>query len=150
MNNMSNEEIIEVEDGNEEVYELAGHLKRLINNLVDAVMINFLTMGFIEVLVYTHNIERPKEGDLTLYLYILPMYLLYYIVMEGTLGRTVGKYLTNSTVVDEDGYKPSFVKILIRSICRLIPLEALSFLVSDAVGWHDKLSKTRVVVEVRK
>jgi uncharacterized RDD family membrane protein YckC len=78
------------------------------------------------------------------------MYLLYYIVMEGTLGRTVGKYLTNSTVVDEDGYKPSFVKILIRSICRLIPLEALSFLVSDAVGWHDKLSKTRVVVEVRK
>ena len=146
---MSNEENTEAEDENEDVYELAGHLKRFVNNLVDAVMINFLTMGFIEVLAYTHNIERPKEGDLTIYVYVLPMYLLYYIAMEGIFGRTVGKYLTNSFVVDEDGDKPSFVKIIIRSLCRLIPLEALSFLVSDAVGWHDKLSKTRVVVEVK-
>ena len=146
---MSNEEIIKVEDDNGGVYELAGHLKRLINNLVDAVVINFFTMGLIEVLVRTHNIERPKEGDLQIYLYILPVYLIYYVAMEGILGRTVGKYLTNSSVVDADGYRPSFIQILIRSISRLIPLEALSFLAGDAVGWHDKLSKTRVVIEVR-
>jgi len=32
-----------------------------------------------------------------------------------------------------------------RTLCRLIPFDALSFLFNDSVGWHDTLSKTRIV-----
>ena len=69
----------------------------------------------------------------------------YYAVLEGFTGRTIGKFITRTKVVDENGEKPDFNTILIRSLCRLIPFEQFSFLGSDSYGWHDKFSKTRVV-----
>ncbi len=71
--------------------------------------------------------------------------MLYYGMVEGLSGRTVGKLITNTKVVTEDGEKPDFGTILIRSVCRFIPFEAFSFLGTNAIGWHDSLSKTRVV-----
>lgn len=67
----------------------------------------------------------------------------YYFIMESTLQRTVGKFVTDSVVIDEYGNKPSTSTLLGRSFARLIPFEALSCL--SERGWHDKLSKTYVV-----
>jgi len=44
-----------------------------------------------------------------------------------------------------DGNKPSFGLILGRSLSRIIPFDALSFLGANAIGWHDTISKTRVI-----
>ena len=71
--------------------------------------------------------------------------LLYYIVMEGISNQTVGKFLTRTRVVSEHGGKPAFMNIVGRSFCRLIPFEAFSFLGSANKGWHDTMSKTKVV-----
>jgi len=35
--------------------------------------------------------------------------------------------------------------IVIRSLCRFIPLEAFSFLFNDGSGWHDTISSTKVI-----
>jgi uncharacterized RDD family membrane protein YckC len=70
---------------------------------------------------------------------------IYYPVFEGIFGRTPGKWITNTKVVNNDGTKPEMSAILIRTLCRFIPLEPFSFLGSEPVGWHDTLSKTRVV-----
>lgn len=48
-----------------------------------------------------------------------------------------------------DGSKPKFDEILIRALCRLIPLNAFSFLGDLGKGWHDTLSKTYVVDVVK-
>jgi uncharacterized RDD family membrane protein YckC len=70
--------------------------------------------------------------------------LAYYIVFEGAWGRTPGKFVFGTVVVDADGRKPPFAKIVKRSLCRLIPFEPFSFL-GDR-GWHDSIPDTRVVL----
>ena len=71
--------------------------------------------------------------------------MIYYTTLEYTTGRTIAKHITKTKVVDENGKKPNFQAILIRSLCRFIPFEPLSFLGEDKRGWHDKLSKTKVI-----
>jgi len=57
----------------------------------------------------------------------------YYVFFEGVTGRSIGKYFTKTKVVTEDGEKPNFETILVRSLCRFIPFEAFSFLGGDGV-----------------
>jgi uncharacterized RDD family membrane protein YckC len=57
----------------------------------------------------------------------------------------VGKWITQTIVVDENGEKPNSETILVRSLCRLIPFNAISFLGISGRGWHDTISKTYVV-----
>jgi uncharacterized RDD family membrane protein YckC len=68
----------------------------------------------------------------------------YYVLFEATLGRTPGKFITGTRVVNRAGGKPSFGQIVGRSFTRLVPFEAFSFLGSRG-GWHDRWSHTRVV-----
>lgn len=75
--------------------------------------------------------------------------IVYYIIMETLTGRSIGKYVTDTKVLMADGSEPNPHSIFIRSLCRLIPFNALSFLGEKSRGWHDSLSKT-VVVDVKK
>lgn len=71
--------------------------------------------------------------------------IFYYLVFESLFGRTMGKIITGSIVVDENGLKPGFSIVCIRTLSRLIPFDALSFLSKSGRIWHDSLSKTYVV-----
>jgi uncharacterized RDD family membrane protein YckC len=71
--------------------------------------------------------------------------MFYYLLFEGLFGRSIAKFITGSIVVNENGKKPSFGFICIRTLCRLIPFDALSFLSKSGDIWHDSLSKTYVV-----
>lgn len=70
--------------------------------------------------------------------------LIYYNLIEGTTGRSIGKLITKTVVVKTDGSKPDFQDILARTFSRIVPFDALSFL-GKGVGWHDRWSNTRVV-----
>ncbi len=95
------------------------------------------------------------EGDTILNLSIdlignvilLVLYPLLYAMCEYYFQRTPGKYLTKSLVIDEYGNKPEFRTILLRSIIRIVPFEALSCYNKFSYGWHDQWSKTWVVTE---
>jgi len=71
--------------------------------------------------------------------------LLYYIPLEAAFGRTLGKLITGTKVVNEAGGTPTFGQIVGRTLCRFIPFEAFSFLSQEARGWHDSIPKTYVV-----
>ena len=43
------------------------------------------------------------------------------------------------------GTRVSFGKVIIRTICRLIPFEVLSFFDDRPVGLHDSFSNTRLL-----
>ena len=62
-------------------------------------------------------------------------------------GQSIGKMITGTIVVTEDGQKPSFGQILGRSFARIVPFEPFSFLGNDASGWHDKWSETKVILK---
>ena len=71
--------------------------------------------------------------------------LIYYLPMEAMYGRTVGKLITGTKVVNEVGGKPSFGQIAGRTLCRFIPFEIFSFLGAQGRGWHDSIPKTYVI-----
>lgn len=69
---------------------------------------------------------------------------LYYVFFEGLWGRTPGKLVFGTRVVTETGEPLTFGRVALRTLCRFIPFEPFSFF--GAKGWHDSLSKTRVVM----
>jgi len=70
---------------------------------------------------------------------------LYYFICDYFFQRTVGKLVTKTKTVNVWGEKPKLKQVLIRTTTRFVPFEALTFFTSNGVGWHDKLSKTRVI-----
>jgi uncharacterized RDD family membrane protein YckC len=72
----------------------------------------------------------------------------YYVALEGAFGISIGKLMTGTRVVDEQGNAPTLAQATVRSLSRFIPFEALSLAFSDddrARGWHDSLARTYVV-----
>ncbi len=71
---------------------------------------------------------------------------LYYSSFEALFGKTIGKLITGTKVVNiEDGEKPTFGTAMLRSIIRFVPFEAFSFFGEHKTGWHDRWSKTLVI-----
>ncbi len=67
----------------------------------------------------------------------------FYVAFEGFLGTSPGKMLMGRVIIDEYGERPAFGRIVLRTLGRLIPFEAISCLFPR--GWHDMISKTYVV-----
>lgn len=75
----------------------------------------------------------------------IAIFFAYYFVFEATTSRTLGKFLTGTKVVNQDGGTPTTGQIAGRTLCRLIPFEAFSFFGTPTRGWHDSIPKTFVV-----
>ncbi|MCR9117751.1 MAG: RDD family protein [bacterium] len=76
----------------------------------------------------------------------MPIAIGYYTLMEALTHKSLGKLITGTRVVSEDGGPPTFGQCLGRSFARMIPFEPFSVLFTDpARGWHDSLAKTYVV-----
>ncbi len=132
--------------------KLASQGKRFINFLIDQFFVLGLAMivgtviGVVLVYYFPSQMYLLDEDDkLRDYLLGFIIALIYYSFFEGFTGRSLGKFFTKTKVITEDGKKPGFGTIFIRSLCRHIPFNHFSFLNHDAIGWHDKFSKTRVI-----
>jgi len=77
-----------------------------------------------------------------LFLLIVPFF--YFYLMETKYQKTIGKFLTKTSVLKENGEKPTKQDIKTRTFCRYIPLDRISFLFVKN-GIHDKLSNTILV-----
>ncbi len=131
---------------------LASHRERFLNLLMDYVGQIFL---YIIAFVIAGTIAQANgnkdfmanfvKNDIAQYTFATCVTLFYYNVFEIFSARTIGKFITQTIVVDENGEKPNHERILVRSLCRLIPFEMFSFLGMPARGWHDSISKTYVV-----
>lgn len=73
------------------------------------------------------------------------IYFLYSLIMEAIWGQTLGKMLSRTKVVDQQGLKPKFRRILWRFILRLYPFDLMSYVFGYEYGAHDRLSRTRIV-----
>lgn len=76
-----------------------------------------------------------------IFIFSLPI---YYILCEYFFQQTVGKFFTNSVVVNEYGEKPDFKTILVRTVIRFVPFEQFSFFNQNR-GWHDRWTDTHVI-----
>lgn len=121
----------------------AGLGQRLLNFIIDRIasMVLIFCVGGVMGIVGGAEASEDTTGVFI----ALSLIILYYVVLEACFGRTIGKWITGTKVVDESGNTPSLGKILGRTFCRVIPFEPFSFLGSEQRGWHDSIPKTWVV-----
>jgi len=142
---------------------------RFMNFIVDQVTINVILSGVKFVIAYYllgknyhdhifyHTIDRDHLNDLSrlteldmmairysLIVAQIVMFIYYLIFETVTRGRTLGKFMTDTTAITQDGTPFTFKHALTRTVCRFIPFEPLSALLSW-LPWHDSISKTAVV-----
>jgi uncharacterized RDD family membrane protein YckC len=123
---------------------IASQHQRTINYLVD-----YYLQTVITILLFAHIYAFfPQLGTGIMGIVISVVILIaYYLFFETLFQKTPGKFVSKSRVVTATGVRPSFVIILLRTLCRMIPLESISFLSWYPVGWHDKFSGTVVIDE---
>tara|TARA_R110002096_G_scaffold42144_15_gene113786 strand:+ start:15759 stop:16457 length:699 start_codon:yes stop_codon:yes gene_type:complete len=129
-----------------ETFEFAGKGQRLLNYFIDYLAVigcGFL-LGIFIAIAFGDEAFAVMESIPEFVLGFI-IFSIYYIVTEGIWNRSLGKLITGTKVVQEDGGRPTFAQIIGRTLCRFIPFEALSFLGEEGSGWHDSMSSTRVI-----
>jgi len=87
--------------------------------------------------------------DINEWVFNILFFIFYYGIFESIWSKTPAKFITKTKVIMENGEKPDFRTTFIRTLIRLIPFEACSFLSPKRPrGWHDKWSKTIVVDDI--
>jgi uncharacterized RDD family membrane protein YckC len=129
----------------------AGSGKRLANYLIDLVsfyvFMYFMSYVIVEVSYDFAVLIYGGEGfNLAGRLIILVLYGMYMGLMEAAFkGRSLGKLITGTVAVNEDGSRISGQTALLRGLSRAVPFNAFSALGTPSYPWHDKWNKTYVV-----
>jgi uncharacterized RDD family membrane protein YckC len=122
--------------------------KRFLNYLIDLIVF-YVIMFVLGILLVRQIYEwRLESGEaaatLKLQLVAIFILLLYYFLCEAfSGGRTIGKFVTGTKVVNEDGTDITMNTALLRTLCRLVPFEPLSTF--GGRPWHDKWTRTYVI-----
>jgi uncharacterized RDD family membrane protein YckC len=94
---------------------------RFVAVLIDAVIIAIIA-GIISI-----PLQTRLSGAVSLLIF-----LLYYILLEGAYGQTVGKMAVKIKVVREDGTKIDYTDAVVRTVLRII--DAIPFVVPYLLG----------------
>jgi len=116
--------------------------KRFLNSFIDGIIMYVLFFIFL-LIIGTSGSAFNISGGIRFAIY--PIMFAYYVIMEGTTGKTIGKFITRTKVITDDGEQPTMKTALLRTLCRFIPFDAFSFLGTPGKGWHDKFANSRVV-----
>jgi len=131
--------------------------KRFANYFIDIITYYLLAfvvgifLGLLALAIGREDIfldETPPDITQRLIEIILGLILLaaYYTFCEYYFkGKTLGKVITKTRTVTLDNRRIDMRTAFIRSLCRLVPFEAFSFLRDEPGGWHDEWSNTKVI-----
>ncbi|QMW06043.1 RDD family protein [Spirosoma foliorum] len=123
-------------------------LKRLANLLLDTLFFYIIvfTIGGVVILIYPEMSDSLESVNPLLDRLISTLlFSIYCIVFESWLGRTPGKLITKTKVVNSQGEKPDFNTLVVRNFARVIPFDAFTFLRETPIGLHDRLAHTMVI-----
>ena len=133
-------------------FQYAGAGQRFLNYVIDTIAFYILyliflsIMGFFMMDMFSRGASENLGLIIALMTYGLAIFIMlaYYTLLEGSNGKTLGKLITKTRVVTEDGQPISYGKAFIRTLIRFIPFEFLSGF-SGTTMWHDQWTKTMVV-----
>jgi uncharacterized RDD family membrane protein YckC len=128
--------------------------KRFGNYIIDRIVFYVVTIGIGAILVsFSPTLldfvsgDSPKS-DIADRLFTYIFYGIFMGIVEGLgKGKTIGKYITGTRAVNEDGSIITFSTGFVRGLTRLVPFNALSALGTPSYPWHDKWTKTFVIDE---
>jgi uncharacterized RDD family membrane protein YckC len=122
---------------------------RLVHFIVD--IIAFILTAMVLSLILDLFIPSPDQETMALVgnILFLVAFFLYFVFMEHKYQKTIGKFLTKTKVVMNDGRKPELNDIFYRTASRLIPFDQISYLFTKN-GFHDRFSNTTVVKDKKE
>ena len=138
-------------------YTQASQGQRFLNWLIDNLLMRFglsylsgTIVGFLMAKLFPEYTMRiiyeQTTVDLVVISYSLAFfnYLVYYTFCEKVFkGYTLGKLITGTRAIRDDGQELTFKDAILRSLSRLVPFEAFSGFADRP--WHDSWTKTSVV-----
>ena len=132
---------------------LASREQRFMNFIIDFLIIYIIwisigsTLIIIGEITSIYALSNWAESTTTFekLIFWLILLFIYYFLTETYYSRTFAKYFSKTIVVTKNGLRPSKKQILIRTLCRFIPLEGLTFFGKNTKGLHDFFSDTYVV-----
>ena len=132
---------VRIEQNKQEVEGiLASTSARIINYIIDSVA----SFGLVFLVLTIVQIILGDVMPIIFLVLILVSFAAYFIILELLFQKTLGKFITKTKVVKMDGQKPNQSDVIVRTVCRFIPFDQVSFLFMKN-GFHDVLSKTKVV-----
>lgn len=139
-------------------YEYASQWQRFFNLFIDNLLMRFgLSWATGTLVAHLLNEIAPdflysivNESGTTWSLYFLGYlivifnYLVYYTLCEKLFkGYTLGKLITGTRAIRQDGEELSFKNAFMRSLIRLVPFEIFSGF--STLTWHDSWTNTMVI-----
>lgn len=131
--------------------EQASSGKRFANYIIDLIVFYVIVFGLSVLYIIATGTTTIYEEDnvganLLDRLISLILYGVFMSLVEGiTKGRSLGKLITGTKAVNEDGTPISFSTAFARGFSRAVPFNAFSALGNPCYPWHDKWSRTYVV-----
>ena len=119
----------------------------IVSILIVIVLYSFAILAYSLVTGSDYVENADKLADINKYLDRIITAIFYAFVIflteYSTRGRSLGKVITGTLVVKDDGSLPTANDFLKRNFSRIVPFDALSFFGNR--GWHDSWSDTNVV-----
>jgi uncharacterized RDD family membrane protein YckC len=157
--NAEQEDLLAEESYVDNHFEYASQGQRFLNWLIDNLFMRFalsyltgMAIGallaitapdFLNELAYSNG---RMTGGILLVAFLVGFlnYILYYTFCEKLFkGYTLGKLITGTRAIRQDGKELSFKDALLRSLCRFVPFEVFSGF--NTLTWHDSWTDTMVI-----
>ncbi len=142
---------------NNEKKHYASFMLRLFGYIIDQVIINTFTIGALVLSSVLLGREFFDDTFGSVFLLFAPLNfvieMFYFVYFHAATGRTFGKLLCGTKVIDKQGRVPGFKKAILRYlgyiVCRLTLYIGFLWILfdSNSQGWHDKIAKTYVSKE---
>jgi hypothetical protein len=150
MNNDSTHFSETIDAGSQLVY--ASTLKRFLNLIIDLALFFLIIIGVGVVLIFlapetlaTYMVYSEANG-LVERLFSIMLYAVIMGLTEGfTNGRSLGKLITGTRAVNEDGTSISFGTALKRGFIRALPFVQFSAFGNPCLPWQDRWTNTCVI-----
>lgn len=133
---------------NIQAYENASVVRRYCNGFIDVFFIlvihSLVTSFLLPAVSFLNKIDDYQTKLIfTMYSTIVFYYLFFEFILKG---RTIGKIITKTKVINRVGNPPSIKEVFIRTIVRYMPFEFLTILTrNNKTALHDGASATRVI-----
>ena len=132
-------------------YKIANLFLRLINAAIDTSIIStvaVLIMAADNTNKYV-EINQFNEGVHSSVILYFTIQFFYYITLESIFGKTIGKFISNTAIVNQDTYKrTNIINILGWTFIRFIPGYSIPVIFTkNKSGLHDIIGKTLVIEE---
>ncbi|HEY4289480.1 MAG TPA: RDD family protein [Puia sp.] len=123
--------------------------KRFANYLIDLVVF-YVFMILVLGILATQGMTDLTDNRIIDRLITLICYGIFMGLYEGICkGKTLGKLITRTRAVNEDGSRISFKTGFLRGLSRAVPFEAFTAFSDPSYPWHDRWTHTYVIDETR-